>query len=386
MMKHIVGLIVLYLFINNPRFSFVGGISLLYFFYPLTLLCFNRKIQKLLKANKDVILTFVVLIIFCFFRTALGGEFSFITQSVSSLLSLVIIPIIFVFAISYYKLSLNKLILWLCWSCIIISIICLLFPSINIFIKFILTIPSDEGRVNLYRGFGLSGSLSSGYGTVLTVVALFLIKEKIIRYNLYIIPLIVLVVLINVRTGLITLFLVVAIYMILNPSIGIKAALLTAILLMLCPFVLDLSFVPADTLLWIQGFFYQVQDTLMGTSNSLFNTSDELLNHIVWPRNMMEWFIGRGYNLFNVEIEHSDIGFIRQLNYGGFVYLIILVICFSKIIRKSSDLFVILCSVSIMLVANFKGDFLSGQDGYRLLSIIIFHEYFKKTNMLMFKK
>lgn len=375
MIKHIIALIILYLFINNPRLSLVGGMPFLYFFYPLTLLCLNKNVLKLLKANMDIIMAYAMLILFTIFRTFLGGEFSFVTQTIGSLLANVFLPLLFVNAIIHYRLSFNKLILWFGWSCVIITLLCLFFPEINNYIKFSLTVQSEAGLNNLYRGFGLSGSLSSGYGTVLTVVVLYLVEKRLINiYNVILILLIVLAILINARTGLISLFSVIAIFMVLNPSTGLKMGGLAILLFILSPFFFELSFLPEETASWIEEFFYQIQDSITGTSNSKFNTSEELIeNHIVWPRDTYEWFLGRGYNIFDVGNENSDIGFIRQLNYGGLVYLALLLLSFYKIIKKSSQLFVILCSLSIMLIANSKGDFLSAQDGYRLLCLIILY-------------
>ena len=381
----LLGCTIFFVYINNPLFSFLGGYSALYLFVPFLILLPNRKVALFVKENKNLLVGYLALIIFCILRTFLGGEAVFIRQSFFQMLSFLLIAGCMIVFFDKNNIKLEQLVMFLAWTSVIITILCLVFPSFNSFIKYSLTIPNEDNEMSsAFRGFGLSGSLTSGYGAVLAFSFAYFLKNGLFKYkvNLLIIPLLVLSILLNARTGLILFLGFLFIYCLFNKRKALLWIAVLAVGVLFFPSLEQISFLNDETKMWLQEFFYEIQDALTGTSNAQYSVVDTYTgDFLIWPSSIEEWIIGRGYSVFKVSKElsvHSDIGFIRQLNYGGIIYLFIIMYIYLSLIKKCNNRYFQLCAIFMLLVANIKGDFLSGQDGYRLLNFVILYDYYKQ--------
>lgn len=383
MVSQIVFVVIIFLYINNPFFFFAGGVSSLYFFVPFLVFIGLPYCRRFLYQNRDLFFCNVLIILFCILRTVIGGDPLYIRQSIFQLISFLFFPAVILCGMQYFKVNFNRTIYLFGLSSISITLLCIIFPSLNYYIKNVLTIQPDVLNEMFFRGFGLSGSLTSGYGTVLVVFIVFLFyngyfKNKV---NYLIVPLALIAMIVNARTALIAALACIMLRFMFNPQKGAKILMVVLVLLTLIPSIEDLPFLSYETKWYIQEFFYEIQDMFMGTSNASYNTSEVLFERmLVWPRNLFEWILGRGYNLFADANEETDIGFLRQLNYGGLIYLILILFTYWKLVMKTSDRYIRLCAFAILIIINTKGDYLTGQDGYRFLNLLILFSTYKARN------
>ncbi len=373
-------LVIIYVYINNPFFRFLHGLSSLYLFVPFLIFLADKNIRSFLFKIKGYVLLLFAVFLFCIFRSALGGDPVYIRTSFFKIITFAFLPVIFLRFIYRNSLSFDKIINYFGWTCVIITTICVLNPTLNNFFTHVITIPAESTEDVSFRGFGLSSNLSSGYGTVLVVTYVFFVYKKLFKkkINYLIIPFIFLSIIVNARTSAIVLCLV----MICQLGLSIYKYMILFFVIFLfmavAPSISEIPFLPYETSLWVQLFFDEIQDILLGTSNTDKTTLDVIINnHLVFPQNTFQWFLGRGYNIFNIGSENSDIGFLRQINYGGIIYLILLLLPFLYLMRKVSNNYLLVCSLIIFIIINTKGDFLSGQDGYRLLNLIILNDLYK---------
>ncbi|MDO5665379.1 MAG: hypothetical protein Q4G63_09005, partial [Bacteroidia bacterium] len=138
---------------------------------------------------------------------------------------------------------------------------------------------------------------------------------------------------------------------------------------------------------WALDFFRQVSDTFFGTNFSQYgNTFDTLTgSFVVLPQDTLEWIFGSGKSLFNAFDNNTDIGYLLQLNYGGllFLFLIILFILITsvRLIKslKYSHWFTIFLILSV-LILNYKGFVFAGTPGGRLLFFYYVYFIYNKRN------
>ena len=92
----------------------------------------------------------------------------------------------------------------------------------------------------------------------------------------------------------------------------------------------------------------------------------------VLPETISEWIVGKGKHIYTEYQNSSDVGFILQLNYGGIIYLILLlnliISIFSNINRKEHNR-ILLFFIITVIISNLKGEFIINSSGFRVLSI-----------------
>lgn len=142
---------------------------------------------------------------------------------------------------------------------------------------------------------------------------------------------------------------------------------------------------------WAIDFFYQVSDTFFGTNLSMYGNTFEFLSSsfFVFPQSLEEWIVGSGKSLFLAYENNTDIGYLLQLNYGGMVFLSLIMLF---VIYTSIRLFKVLTSVHwfplfftlSVLILNFKGFIFAGTPGGRLLFLLYVYFIYNKRNEFIF--
>ena len=134
------------------------------------------------------------------------------------------------------------------------------------------------------------------------------------------------------------------------------------------------------TIEWGTSFFIQTFGFVSGSKSAQSaNTYNTLLNKmIILPDTLMGWLFGTGNDLFAgtkgnpsiIDIGHSDIGFIRQLYFGGLVYVglnvLLIAIMSVKIYRLKKYGWFLFLFVFTVISANIKGYFVINQPAFRL--------------------
>lgn len=233
-----------------------------------------------------------------------------------------------------------------------------------------------------YRGYGFSENITFTYSYVLGLCAsMCLLKTK--SNFLYSFPFLTCLigVAFNARVGFIPIIITLFYSIFINKDIKHILKLIIGITLASCCLYFflekEIETYKETSWTWISSFFYDMSDSIFGTSfqseNSTLNTLTG--SFIVLPNNLIEWIFGSGESLYLAsEGNNTDIGYLLQLNYGGLIFLSF--ICYfmaytSVRYWKLNKLkwFTIIYITSIMLL-NYKGFFFAGTPGVRFIYLL----------------
>lgn len=382
--------IFIYLYIHNPIFSFLGGIGSVKLLYPVAILFFIFKFRSCIYAFKIFSSEFQILsllILFCIFRTLIGGDTVILYQHIIMFVEVFFIGlflIIYGANIRQYNI-IYKLVLIACFASLISSV-CFAVPAVGDFVRNDLLLINDSYlSTAVFRGFGISDALTSSYGFIqgfsFALSLLFVSKNKwlILFYPLFLISIIF-----NARTGFVIAVLGMMIYLLFNRRIKTLLLLigLVGFIFLLIQYLLLNIDVAQGSLLFALDFFQQMSDVSDGGMASS-KTMNILGDMVVWPQNLWEWILGIGESLFrHATLPNSDIGFVIQLNYGGLSYCLIWLFLFVFMYKRLknngiSNLYLILFLMFIM-VTNTKGNLLWNADGFRFLMLVYYTLIFNK--------
>ena len=377
-----------YAYIHNPILSLTRGIGLIKLLYPIAIISFianTKSCTRLFSFYQKEMLLFSFLFIYALFRGALGGE-----TTISYAHFILLIECFFlsgIFTAYWYKTGRTeqdyiRLILIVSAVASAISTLCVAIPSFGTYVRFQLQItPEDSVLADaLFRGFGISEELTSGYGYVQSicfVVGLRYIKDN--KWFIVFMPMVILSVVLSARTGIIIMAIGVVLHLLTLQkakyafaTVGVFAILITFAFLFFKS--LDLS---EESIDFVQGFFDEASEMRESNDFAGSTTTSALFNDmIIWPRDIGEWIIGRGYSLFLAKTGNSDIGYIIQLNYGGlaymFIWVMILFRLFTRMRKKCFDKFIPLFLIVSILILNVKGNTLSNGSIMRFTMLIYF--------------
>lgn len=375
----------IYLYIHNPIFSFLGGIGSVKLLYPIAILFlfFKWKIcVKVLKTFNSEFQILVLLILFCTFRTIIGGDAIILYQHIIMVIETFFIGL---FLISYgmyiqqYDID-YKLVLIACFASLVSSI-CFAVPTIGDFVRNDLLLISDNYlSTALFRGFGISDALTSSYGFIqgfsFALSLLYVSKNK---WLIFFYPMFLISIIFNARTGFIIAVFGMIIYLLFNrkiKTIFLLIGLIGFVFLTIQYFLLN-SDVAQGSILFALDFFQQLSDVSEGGGLSSSRTMNILGDMVVLPQNLGEWILGLGESLFrHPTLSNSDIGFIIQLNYGGLSYCVIWITLFIYMYRRLkanavSNLYPILFFMFVV-ISNFKGNLLWNADGLRFMMLLYY--------------
>lgn len=383
-------LILSYLNFHAPIYDGNYTFPILFIFLSIYSLLNFRKLVMFLQCFKKE-LTFILFFIFyCSLRALLGGDSSFISMWVRTffeffLFSFVIIDILRKIGVSSLD-GLNATLIMLGSVGAIISTACIVNPAFNMIVKAHFSVYNDSYLSELtYRCFGISDSLTYSYGIIQGIILLLcIIYIKKFKWSLFMIPFIILSILLNARTGIIVFGSSLLLFYILSKRFSnLITVILVGILITAIVMQLLRSYIDSDGLIWIENFFIDIQNSFSQKNESTFGTL--LGDMAVWPSNVTEWFFGKGFSIYRNAKQTSDVGFFRQLNYGGLFYVIPLyyfVLLMYNVTKRNGYYIHAVLFLLIFFIANLKGDFIPYSGGFRLIMLYYcFLKFFKPSTL-----
>lgn len=318
--------------------------------------------------------------------------YNYIINIYSMALAIPVLTICCIHIILYSKrhnINLNELIKIIIISGLIQSlftILCCLFPQFKMgLLEFMYNNTGEKLYLHEYsitrRFFGFANNLldSFGFGTGIIAILPLFYSIKNSRKWLLTVPVLLLVPLLNSRTGLVVFFLGVffwILYIIKEKKIKEYSRIFIATIIILAIFVLIISFVFPTTIQWILTDFASFFSNKEGTADVLFGNDFWTLPPL------LNIFIGTGYNVagFGNMSEiigfNSDVGYINELWKTGIIGIIIQLImlgfiaknCFKRA-TKEYKYFITFLIVAI-LVANIKFTVFSYNPGIVIMTIL----------------
>jgi uncharacterized membrane protein YhaH (DUF805 family) len=279
-----------------------------------------------------------------------------------------------------------EVILWTSFIASVITFILVMKPSLNHLMNNKILESTDYQENNLIRGFGFSSGLFYAYGLVQGIAAAIILlklsdgKKYFLAYFVAFMLLVVSI-LVNARIGMAPV--VIMIFYLVFVRKKIKMFLYASGVIA----VLIVAFLSSDfyakyekTLEWGLGFFSQTFGFVSGSSGRGGTTYDTLFGKmVVLPPGFFDWIIGTGRDIFLTKditgtVKNSDVGFIRQLYYGGLVYLFLLMGLMVQMLVRSYHLknkrwfFALFLFTAI--AGNIKNNFIHNHAAFRLLILI----------------
>ncbi|MBS1520088.1 MAG: hypothetical protein JST50_03740 [Bacteroidetes bacterium] len=292
------------------------------------------------------------------------------------------------------------IILWTCAFAALITVILLLNPSLNNKMNNKILLATEYQQNNLLRGFGFASALFYSYGLVQgTAAAIILLKlsetRKYIVVYFITLMFLLIAILVNARIGMVPIIIMVFYLIFVRKKIkmflyasGVIGVILVAFLSS------DFAEKYQKIIEWGFGFFTQTFGFVSGTHSKAagVDTYGALGNMIVWPDNFPDWIVGSGADLFlpgqtSGTIKHSDIGFVRQIYYGGIVYFALLMTLVTvmavRLYNLKTNRWFFVLFVFTVLAANVKSNFIYNHSGFRLLLLIymgfIYYSFLERT-------
>lgn len=392
MFKKIFLVIILYLYLFNPLFFFMGGIGSIKILYLLLLVLISSQVSsfgrdlKLFKKEKKF---FIILLIYALFRTIIGGEMIEFYKHIILIIENFFIPLAIIFYA--YKNSIQgkneffKLLLITGCLAAVISTACIVNPAIHEFVQYQLQVVDTSSFLyqSKSRGYGLCDVLTYSLGIIEGMILGWgFLNIKQYKWILYFSPLFLATIMLNARTGIIVCLFAVISYLLcsgFNFKRWIIAGFGSVTVYLLILLFLKIYGFSEEQMFFIMDFSNQVTEAEeWGVREQSGAIGALTTRHIVWPEGL-DWIVGKGYVIFaRAGSKNSDIGFFQQLNYGGLPYFVLLMWFISYIflwMRKhkvSHD--VILFMLIAFIIGNFKGNFIMNSGGFRLM-ILFFYVY-----------
>ena len=390
MWKNIIFVILLYLLAYNPLFSFMGGLGSIKLLYPLLLLYFLtcwKSFPKLLKRYKTESYFFLSFIAYTVVRTLLGGEAIEIYTHAVFFIETFFLPVLLLLISIRYSLVSSRediliIILWVGCVASVISVACIVNPSIQDFVKFRLQYISVSDFLfdTDYRGFGLCDSLTFSYGIIQgMILGIGILNISRFKWFIYFIPFFIASIILNARTGIFIPIVAVFIYIFANKGSAKKILYIAVggiVTYALIVFLLRSYSLNDDQMYFVEDFTQQLTDARdsggeTGTIGALTR------KHTVLPSDFGEWLIGKGYIITGRKGErNSDSGFFQQLNYGGLFYMFLMFGFIWYIYRRSIRYKVpkayILFFLATIAISHFKGNFIMNSGGFKLIMLLYY--------------
>ena len=370
----------------------VGTKNLLYLFLLLVMLLYGKKYMASFKHFGKEFLLLLIPLMYVLFRTLMGGDSVFVTKHITGLLDTFFVPLaILLYAAKSGITTENKFIrciLILGAVASVISLLSFIFPPVQAYIKYnILNLQPETALYwNNNRGFGLAMSLTSSYAYIqgiIFVLGCFYAKEN--KWFLFFLPLVLLSVITNARTGLLILTVGVIIFIVSKKTsfASVFFGIVVFVMIINLQDIMQSFGVSSEIVGWISVLFNDM-DVIYATGDINQSYTGNRLFDTMWilPETSSEWLFGKGYSLFRHELEeNSDNGWILQLNYGGIIYMILLYFFVIPIIsglRKSKKLSLAVFFLAIILIVNTKSSLFPNNEVFRFLMII--YMYFMLLN------
>jgi hypothetical protein len=388
----IILIFILYLYIYNPVFKFIGIGSIKLFWIPCILyLIFKKNTLKYLGIFKLEFFFMILLIFYVLLVTLMnnGNAYNVGYSHFLFIIECIIIPIglsVF-FKDLILKIGINKSFIVTGFIASLISISLLVIPDLNLFVRQNIIVDDldsvDMGVLQYIRGFTISGESTFGYGIIQGLIFGICLFEskKSAKYLIPLFPLIISIML-NARVGF--FMVLISIFLMVN-KINLKFISFFIFIFLLIVFSISMA---SDDLLksleWSLSFFDESMGFLKGdiSSNSTYSV---LSDYIIFP----DTYLGLLFGLGQIKIGFgSDIGYVNHIFTGGFFYLafmlLILLLVYIRFINFGFSKILTALFIFSILVLNLKGPGLfASQTFFRLIMFYyVFFAVNKYNNLL----
>ncbi|MGI2109500.1 hypothetical protein ACRN9C_08865 [Shewanella frigidimarina] len=240
------------------------------------------------------------------------------------------------------------------------------------------------------RGFGFANDLLFTYPIALAVGLCILFrtdKLKIIHAIIFL-PIFLLAISINARTALVVMLSYLLIYLFSRFTLKILLKIciyITAFILLMFGFY-NYGFFTKQ-LEFASLMFVWIYNFLIGGSN-IGHFALLFGDFIFWPNDITSFFFGSGIDVFQDVYPRSDVGYVIQINYGGVLYLsLILLMFFYKcvnnicLLRKKTfarDISLVFLLSSLLI--NFKGYFFTFNPAISIFSLLMLYFYMNRSS------
>lgn len=252
-----------------------------------------------------------------------------------------------------------------------------------------------------FRFFGFSSTLldTFGYGMGLLAILTVYVSLKGNKKYLFFLPLILLSIILNSRTGLL-IFSVGFFILIFFQKLNIKSLIITLFYLIIIGLLVKptMNFVQKispNTIIWIQKGFGNLFNFISGTERSTYEVSNVLFSKNFWtiPTDALSIIFGTGHNIYgikNIIGFHSDVGYINQFWINGVFGTIILSIFFLRICYRAFKNCQDSCALYTTFIVTFfimmiKADLLSYNPGTAIFILVTIRWYFGKEKELYYE-
>ena len=330
----------LYLYIYSPPFRILpfGPIKVLIPFAYFYIFKNNLLTQFFSLFRKDfwiitILLGYIITISFL-----LRSDFSRILTVSYYLFE--VFPVAFYLSHRYLKLTktgnIPKILVKVTFIAALFSLFIFLNPGLKDFIRFSLMRFEESDKSFQFRSFSISADDLFTYSIVQGIASFFVfyfIKENRIKW-FAVMLLLYFSALINARTGLVVGLIGAGIYFLFQMK-SIKKFISNFGVLVLVAILIVIFFQNFESFFgvqqasgtkeWLVDGMNQVTDIFSDDKQSDYSILKTLTEDMVYyPDDFWTWIFGSGKDLFYSEINSSDVGYVRQLNFGGLIYIFLL--------------------------------------------------------------
>lgn len=371
----------LYCYIFNPPFAFLP-VGLTKFIYVLAFPFFMLPSVNKLYWNKFSFPTVLMLIYIAYsfvIHIAFSSKANFFQINCLMLFeSFFTAYVIAYYLLKYYKDKADFMILWTTIIACIITLVLLVSPNLNEFVRSTLLVEAREGLkdISFFRLFGIADDLLFSYSIAVSMGLCICMQYAKQRRLYYCFVLLFFVgILFNARIGVIPFFVYMVYTIIVERRIGLLLKFVSVVTLTVLLLLNSGAFEEfKDTIEWIVGGFEDLLGLFRGELSGNFEVLSDM---IIVPDTVLGLLFGTGENVFLAR-KNSDIGYILQLNFGGIIYILIfLLIVFSlyyklKKYNRTQHRWFNLVFLGTFLICNIKGLFFFTCSGMRLSMILFF--------------
>lgn len=410
-------LIFSFIYVYNPRLLGVSSINGIYAL-SIGYLYFNHnKYINLLKKNNKllgVIFVGIIILLYAIFKDSLYNDYfgiSYSRQWFYVLLdTLIVMPALFIILVKYniYYNNIKKLLIDLAIIQSVIALAMFFLPEFRdiIFLKILGYKQGVDVILNPFvyslRGFGFGSSFLYSL-PLFQSLAILLIVDKIMNKKIISPKEIIFILLLtfsiafNARIGLIIFpIILISYYSSFENNIKETAKITFYIALILILFLYNYNLIRSYIVNINETFAWLVKgvELLFESDKTQGESVLEILirNSLHLPETISGLVFGTGSYIFanpNSPYSHSDIGYIRDIYFGGLIYMISGFVYYFFLIRISNlSKFIKVSLFIFILVAHFKGDILSPNvfsRGFILLSglsLLLINNRYKRFKII----